>query len=168
MIKLIPCNDRDMSMYYHNTILYDAERKQFVLVLGIDNRSACVRESDGSDYITSPSNLFVHIPTVQYTSSGYLVGIRCQRSYKRGLEASDDVLETLAALNETDSSSFNNTSGGRIGKVFYVKPFRNILFVEYKGEPCGLFKDDTFYLRDSILAERLKEFVDGDYHVMVQ
>jgi len=168
MIKLISCSDRDMGMYYQGTILYDSTRSKYVFVIDINTRVAKVQDETGENYIVSPNELLVDLPPTQYTIGGCVIGIECQRSYKRGYTHSGDVIDALLTLNSEFRPQFNKESGGYVGKLFYLRLHRGILVLEYKQELCGIFKDDVFYLRDGILAARLLEEVEGDYEVVVQ
>lgn len=168
MIKLINCSDRDTSMYYQGTILFDTSTGKYVHCQEINNRHAAVYDESGAIYIVDPSVLRVHLPTVQYTLEGRLIGIHCQRSYKRGYQHDGNTIDALTSLNNPESGVIKTPDGVYVAGLFYVKSVRNVPILHYKGEICGLFQDDVFYLRDSVLAGRLAELVGGEYEIVVQ
>lgn len=173
MIPLLNCNERDFNMYYGGTFAIHSERA--IRIVGQASNTTVVAESlDGNRIIVPKKSIQVFFPPAFYSTHGWC-GIRCGRSYKRApqLECTLQDFQAVYQGRETDPYSPEIQSGciGLEFRVVRTSPDRRRpSLIEHRGDRVGFVKDNTFYVQDAVVADRLNQIMQekGYEYVVVQ
>lgn len=164
MIQLINCNLRDMSSYYGGTTLVWTDESGVHFPVQVDEvqtrTTLVVRASGNLSKAVERSELRVHYYEPFYTDSGEYIGFNVDRSYKRAPSIPYEYFKYLHTILNSGSltSCIAKDGSGRLGQDFFLRS-NKYNTVEYRCELVGIRDGSVIYVRDSAIAERLRELI---------
>lgn len=162
MIPLIPdISNSDAERYYSGTVVFMREKDETLsayIFQAKEGNTAHVQDRSGSTLRKDYSRLLRMILPPFYTERGEYVGLNVQRSTRRGHSYSNRLLPDLLSLAETGDVQ---PIGNRLNRDFFIKEFRGINTLEYRGLPVGVFNAEKtiLWVQDEQIKERFLKYV---------
>lgn len=173
MTPLLNCNERDFNMYYGDTFaIHDG---QAIRIIGQASETTVVVESlDGNRIRVPKKSIQVFFPPAFYSTHSWC-GIRCSRSYKRAPQLGCNLQDFQAVYEGREINPYNpEIQSGCIGPEFRIvrtsHARRRPSVIEHRGDRVGFVKDNTFYVQDAVVADRLNQIMQekGYEYIVVQ
>lgn len=157
MIPLVQCDRADASRYYRETLVF--LNNEPCMFLEKDNKMAVVQNATGDTVNCKYADLRTCILEPFYAQhTGEYVGHQAGRRTSRGIHyPRSQYGDIVAMITHGDVPACQYKDGYRINKDFRTIVRKQVTYLLYRNEHVGIFEDDTFYVSDIFIKERLEK-----------